>query len=267
MGKPPTIEVPLIAQIPELGEIGTEHEEDCAGGRIISQCLSRKLVLGSGLILVLAAVLPFALKRNDQPRPVVEDSPAWHGKAASSAASATPLFVPNEPGNRSGTTYEARRTLPGGAPAMLTPRPLSDTSPPNALGDPGWPTRDASGKNPGPADSLEGHPADYRVSSPADYRPSADAPGRQNDQADLRSNPARDIRGDGSEAFRGDAPRDYPGGGAVQGNPLMPSPPVAVPAAPAQDPQPSEPGVARLEGTITRPPVRTDYDRTGSSDH
>jgi hypothetical protein len=265
MSKPPRIEAPLIAQIPDLNEIDADHEQDHAGGRVISQGLSRKLVLGCGLILVLAAILPFVLKRNDQPRPVVGDLPEWSSKAATSAAGVAPAFVPKGPASGSGTIYEARRTSPAATPAVLTPQPQVGTGRPNALGDPGWPPRDTPDKNPGPADSSLGHPADYRVSNPADYRASQGADPRRNDQADLRSNPARDNRGDRSDAFRGDSPRDYPGGGAV-GNPLMPSPAPRVTAS-VQDPPIVEPGVARLEGRITTPPVRTDYDRAGPSDH
>ena len=88
-----------------------------------------------------------------------------------------------------------------------------------------------------------------------------------------------DYRGNAADAAP--ARRDVPAGGysrdtrydnagstyppaAGPGSPLMPSG-TPGPTPTYRDPQISEPGVARFEGTISTPPVRTSYDRAGSS--
>jgi hypothetical protein len=90
----------------------------------------------------------------------------------------------------------------------------------------------------------------------------------RNVQYDYRGNPIdapvrRDIPA--GVPFSRDAGSNYPPASA-QGSPLMPSN-VQGPAANYRDPQISEPGVARFDGSITPPPVRTSYDRAGSSNN
>ncbi len=103
-------------------------------------------------------------------------------------------------------------------PAYLLP----ETSPnrPMALGNPG-------GGRPADSDATANYTADLRSSPTADYRTS------RVENRDYRN----ELRG------------EYPGTGYPQGNPLMPSPA----ASNSHEPERSEPGVARFEGTIESP--------------
>ncbi|MGD0897055.1 MAG: hypothetical protein ABR915_04410 [Thermoguttaceae bacterium] len=238
---------------------------------------------------MLAAILPFTLGKKAEQGPTIGELPGFRANAASPAIATTTTPGPNESGagagaTLSGTIQETSQASIGNTPAYLTPQPQVGTSRPKAPGDLGWPPPVAPGAATNPKDPPQGHPADYRVSDPAEIRPAEirpaeirpaeirpgeKTPGQPPDyQADLRGSPTRDYRMNRSEAFRDESPNRYPGAGAAQGNPLMPSPAPGVSAASAQDPpQSTEPGVARLEGTIESPPVRTNYDRTGPSDH
>ncbi len=131
--------------------------------------------------------------------------------------------------------------------------------------------------------------ADPRLASGYPEYPArhAAAPDARNWQADNRNDVAAQFRNNDTRYdYRGntiDPPpvrRDVPAGGyapdtrydnaggiyppaAGPGSPLMPSG-TPGPTSYYRDPQISEPGVARFDGTIT-PPARTNYDRTGSS--
>ncbi len=92
----------LLAQIPDMSfdEPDSFLEEGTASGdgRIISQALASKLVIGGGILLVLAAILPFvapAKKTDSQanepawansPVPDASVAPAWNGGAPQKAA-------------------------------------------------------------------------------------------------------------------------------------------------------------------------------------
>jgi hypothetical protein len=69
-----------------------------------------------------------------------------------------------------------------------------------------------------------------------------------------------------SENRYGNVNSNYPPP-AGAGSPLMPSgtPGAPVPMSSSRDSQYSDPGVARFDGTITTPNVRTSYDRSGPS--
>lgn len=212
----------LLAQIPDLdapanGHALQGHSDGPADGRILSQGISNKLVMGVGFVLVLLAILPFIFGKREQAKPIVGELPAWHSdvQTVSNSTAAIPA------GNSSATVVTPRPSVvPASAPAYLSPQP---------------PT--------------------YRQNDrPAERDP-------RNFQADARNDPARQ--------FNNGLRNDDPWSSNPQGNPLIPptGTPAAVPAPQYQDLQVSEPGVARLDGTIAKPIIRTDYDRAGSSNH
>ena len=273
------IELSLLAQIPDLdAEIADDEAEDPNEGRIISQSLSNKLVLGGGFLLVVAAILPFTMGKKAAVKPVANELPAWHSEGAAPVNGAVPISGPQlgAPGAVSapapGTTYEASQATPP-TRAYLAPQPQVGTNRPMALGDPAWPQSAQAEANRAQSDPRQGHPADYRVGDPPQTRRNDGGPDPQNYQADRRNDPANDYRSsyrdDSRSDYRNDSRsdyrNDYPGTGSLQGNPLMPSTGPGASPASVQDPQASEPGVARFEGTIAKPPVRTNYDRAGSS--
>lgn len=271
---------PLLAQIPDLDEDVTEDDEDDpSAGRLISQSLSNKLVLGGGILLVVAAILPFTFGKKASVKPVANELPNWHSDGAVPGSgtvvpiSGSPSGVPGAvSAPAAGATYEASQGTPP-ARAFLAPQPQVGTNRPMALGDPAWPPSAPAAANRAQPDVREGHPADYRVSDPSEFRrnegnskpPQYEADRRGDPANDYRSSYRNDSRTDYRNDSRTDHRNDYPGTGSLQGNPLMPSAGGGMSSTSVQDPQASEPGVARFEGTIAKPPVRTNYDRAGSS--
>jgi hypothetical protein len=265
-GSPPCVKAPLVAQIPDLGCIPITPGNGDAGQRMRSQGFWRKVVLGSGVLFVIAAILPFTLKQKDSTRPVADELPAWQDNAASSGASAMAWSDSAQnaaSAGPAGTNCSISRPSPASTPACLSPEPPFGASRPTAPGELGWPPAGPSGATVVQANDHPGQPVDYRVSDPAGQRPGELAGPRKDYQADLRSDPAAAFRGDPPSNPRGDWRNDpapgngHPDASAPQGNPLMPAvpaPPVEAPAASDQAPPAAEPGVARLDGTIASPP-------------
>jgi hypothetical protein len=261
---------PLLAQIPDLDAADSDDPEDEAlggsDGRLVSQALSSKLVIGGGFVLVLAAILPLVLNRKASPKPTpsqppaatgaAETAPAWQGGVIPPAGMQTgPLLTPTP-----STAAGFEPAGPGGAPprAYLQPQPRVGTNRPMAIGEPPWT----------PPAGADAHRAQ---NNRPDYIQDSGAAAPENFQADRRNEVGADYRNDNRGDYRnenrGDYRTGYPGAGAPQGNPLMPSPEAAA-APPSQD-SPPQPGVARFEGTIAAPPLRnaTTYDRAGPSIH
>ncbi len=285
----------LLAQIPDLDSKSMPKVLEKPSSRIISQSLSIKLVFGVGLGLVVGAILPFVFGKVSRPSRVVTDLPAWSGSAAT-ARDTTQTTAPTWPAP---PTVPATKAVPlptASAPSILSPQPpqVSDTRP-TALTDPAWsqPRPSVASVPAATPPQLSNMNPPVGNANPPDNR--ADNRGfdrpvdPRNLQADQRNNPAAqdrsydtryDYRGNPTEtaSLRRDVPpsgdpRDtrYDNGSrayspaAGPGSPLMPS---GVPGPSTyRDPQISEPGVARFEGTISTPPVRTSYDRAGSSNN
>ncbi len=250
--------VPLLAQIPDLHDPERKPKQDAddAGGRIANHGHARQIVVvGVGLILVVAAIMQFAPKKKSESGDVKE-LPTWPVSQRPADGTEQPPSVPNQqPAGAPGAIprYEALRRPATSTPTCLTPLPETPSSPPPPPGDPAWPPPVSSIAHVGQTDPRLG-----TVEGP-----------RRNDQADLRSDPARPYRESRPEAGAGGWRTDYPAPGTERNNPMTPPPVAAGPDDSVRDPQPGEPGVARLDGTIAPPPppVRTSYDRIGPSDH
>jgi len=200
----------VLARIPDTNiekPKGRRGRESSPGsdGRLVSQSLSTKLLLGGCLLLVAAAIVPFMLSGSQQqggkpPAPDAEPAPLYDGNVAQApAAPAATRNVPQAPAELSfqadipaGPGFTA--TAPA-APAQgqLTRKMKQGGAPASAPGN------------------AEGRPQRARPYEPAEPR----------------------------TAWRQPAATDYP----------------------------PQPGVARLEGIILKPSVRTTYDRSGSSIH
>ena len=223
----------LLVQIPDLDAPQSDAEvEELADSRLISQHWANRLVMGTGIFLVIVAILPYLLSSKQPVRPAVKELPMWQtrGTVAPAAAqlAATPAAQPSE----TAAAMLAATNQAGTSPAYLTvQQPQVGANRPMALGD--------------------------RTGEAVTY------------QADARSEPARgdrttnQVRG----AVNTEEHSDFPGTGHLQGNPLMPPPGAAGVEPASQGSQNYEPGVARLQGMIATPSVGTDYDRAGSSNN
>jgi hypothetical protein len=273
---------PLLAQIPDLDATNIELAADeSTDGRIISQGFSIKLVMGVGFIMLMCAVLPYVLNK----RKVEDVNPLhdWHanGQSASAGPTATSSGTASAAPTPASGGAQVARSVPTNPPAYLSPQPQVGTNQAMALADPGWPPAPAASTPRGQYNNAQNRPADARTGDRADYRQYDRAPDPRNYNADTRSDPATiyrgsnapgDYRNDGRGQARNDVrasdPRyDYPSPGNVQGNPLMPANGTGAPATSYQNPQVVDPGVARFDGTITKPTVRTSYDRSGPSNY
>jgi hypothetical protein len=271
---------PLIAQIPDLDSRPMPAvPAKRADGRIISQALSIKLIFGVGFALVIGAILPFIFGKASRPATPVTELPEWSSHSGPGTGNAPQAAAPTWPSSPAITAKPAppMRT----APEIILPKPaqVGDVRP-ATLPEPAWsaPRNSASTAanlpppnygNPPPANTPNNRSDDRRYERPmnpgtlqADGRNDPAAAYRNNDTGyDYRSN--QSAAGPIGRDTRYDTPGNYPPA-APQGSALMPS---GGASNGYRDTQPSEPGVARFDGTITPPPARTNYDRAGSSNY
>ena len=191
----------VLARMPDLDAAEPNAEAGKSGsrwdGRMISQRLSMKLLVGGGLVLVLAAIAPFVLS-NKGNRNRDDGLPDWHQGMPAPHSEEAPVWSP-------ATVQTPPQTPAGGpppSPQVASPQP-PPIVPPQLPKVPGRP-------------NLAPRPAAY-------------------------ANQPRTIEDRGGSPT--DHPREY-------------QPRLRLPV---------EPGVARFEGTIRKPSVRTSYDRDRSS--
>jgi hypothetical protein len=282
----------VLAQIPDLDQKPTP----LAGikrvdGRVISHSISLKLVFGMGIGLVVGAILPFLFGRGNSAKKVRE-IPSWttaksneQTNSSADLSQAPPWQPPKAPAT------SAVPDIP--PPAISVQPPQVGEYRPAALNRQGWtpprnsaapPVAPPAGGNVTP-DYARNYAAPPPRSDDRGYAPPAD---RFEQQADRRNDPAArygnppgyDYRGYPTEvpAQRRDIQPPPPAGddrynnvpnynGAPNyGGQRQPLGPMTPPPGSAggydyrNQPQPQpdgESGVARFEGTITAPPVRT----------
>ena len=281
---------PLLAQIPDL-DIKTSPRVPgkSSEGRIISQALSIKMVFGVGFALVMGAILPFVFGNVSRPERQVKELPEWsnNGGSMQITSSNSPATLPTWPTSPASPVAAVPPQPPASpAPAVLLPQaPQFGDVRPAALTEPSWsPPRSSIA----PPSGMAPAPNNY-ISPPVVNTSWPNYPvDPRNVQADNRNNVAAqygnyDPRFDsrGNPVNPNPTGRDVPPGGYSRDprydNPNAASfPPPAGPSSalmPSGNPGPmpgysnsmtSEPGVARFDGTIATPPVRTNYDRSGS---
>jgi hypothetical protein len=231
-------QAPVLACIPNLNGLDTATHHHRSDGRLFNQRLSNRLLVGGAIVVALAAVIPFLpvhRSRQVRLRPIASAAPAWTTTAASTpVASAVQLHAMPE----------------SHAPAALPPMAMSNTASSVAPIMGSHATTALSGTN--------------RPMALADARGSASAAVRREPDPiypnSLRSGGENGFyRNELRPAMRSAAAVDYqnqyPDSRGVHGDALMPAADVV------------EPGVARLEGTITKPPIRSPYDAVGPSIH
>lgn len=238
----------VLARLPDLGVV--EPGEESAAkrgrfdGRILSHALSTKLLVGGGVLLVLAAVFPFVFNNNDAPKPGeppapnAKEAPFFNGEAAETSdalpSSANISYEPNK---------SFRLDLPP-APdsigAAKAPRSHPSPQAPPAGG------RDRAGAIGDPGQT----PAAERQSRTDTGQPQARA-NQMMTIGDSMPTPA----GIDADVYR----RNYQANSRANLPTRYPACSIPYPTV--------EPGVARLEGIIEKPSIRTSYDAARSSVH
>lgn len=318
----------VLARIPDLdpAEPGPDADADAeparSDGRVISQGLSTKLLVGGGILLVAIAVTPWLLNRKPDPEggkppaPWAEEAPIFDAEAAQitngqSQSPTTPYqppmsFDPEIPAGPDFTNPAeqgaSRQTLPWGGQNQLnapgghaqTPDwnyqsnrgtldrqgqvPQVTVRPPKTAWDsrgssPTWSNRSqppsiSNSPDPLRLPAAKGSPMpdahspagtydgrfEARQPSPGYYRnyrqprSDADRPRAHSNQSMMINDRTSTVPG----GYWGDYRRDERADSGTDPRTVYP-------------PHSVEPGVARLEGIIAKPPVRTTYDRARSS--
>ena len=131
-------QAPLLAQIPDLSEDDPESliEEHItpSGRQFISQSLASKLVLGGGVLLVLAAILPFMFAKNLDPKPAAAELSTWHPAVPAPTADTAPAW--NVPAGTNATASAGNSAAPPSVvvPAMPAGPGGSNFAPPSLTG-------------------------------------------------------------------------------------------------------------------------------------
>jgi len=245
----------VLARIPDLArdDSGQPRKSRRSDGRLISQKLATRLLVGGVVAIALAAIIPSLVI----PGILNKKTEAEGGKPTAPNAPPAPAFDPemaqNEPpapSYKPGMSFDFEGlqgptfTGPGSQGGSYEP---SNTPPP-------W----ADAQLPELSDPNQQSPVPHVGSRPSET------------MWDNRGMPITAPQTHTNETMRINnqnvpIPSQYPG----DDRPVGPVDPRSVPpGSDAQGPQqwnlPIEPGVARFEGIITKPPLRTTYHGTGS---
>jgi hypothetical protein len=275
------VQTSVLARVPNLDEADPspgprgEAKRSRPDGRVISQRLSTKILMGGGALLLAAAVVPFVWSKmtnrnraddglpawhQGRPAPDADEAPRWDSGAtdapAIQPADSNMIYQPDIPevpglsrlGNGSGGAIPAQPPAWGGiAPAktLVTPPPTPGWQP--QVGPPAW-------KEPAEVPLV----ADRRATWAQQGR--APATGRQ---PPISTWLGPSPQAEGARASLDPAGLDNSPMPNVQGPPSW----SASRPLPTRSVQPVEPGMARFEGTIAIPSYRTTHDRPRSSIH
>jgi len=276
----------VLARIPDVDAaescLASEPSPTNSHTRLIGQGLSTKLLLGGAFLLVLAAIVPWNLRKNADTASREVNTPVWHASAVPAAADKIPSL-----GEQAVQTPKA---APSGI-GNLRPSKVPPTSPAEVQlsgppKDPGGnslnPDRtgyEASRPNPGyyhqPVPEYRQPVPEYRqqplpeassnrpmaIGEPVQTPPPSDRSAEPSSSGiDPRWGDAPGVRTD-SRHDRGayQQPRQgerYPVGLADRRMPLPPPTGSGAASVP-----PGVPGTATFEGKIENPPVKTEYER------
>jgi hypothetical protein len=280
---------PLLAQFPDLTEDDPEaliEEHTTSSGRqIISQALASKLVLGGGVLLVLAAILPFMFVNRVDPKPSGEELTTWHPAVPAPDADTAPAW--NGPASMNAAASAGIPTVPPSVVVTAVPAGPggSNVAPPSLIGGATDPLASraaaAWGNNPSlptlpakmpPLDATSpfnragdgrGVPPTVRINQPMALGDRPTAPAAPTAYGSTTTaNYGRLDEADSRADYRRDYRSNYPPAGIPAVNPLMPDPnrgpspqgPRANQPPPAPQGQPPQAGVAEFQGGITATP-------------
>jgi hypothetical protein len=270
--------VPLLAQIPDLSEddpeILLEERMPSSQNRLISQSLASKLVLGGGILLVIAAILPFMFNKKPETKPAADEwsqwrpaapaasapvAPAWNGPTGQAASPSVPTSVVVSPLRTGPGANVKAPALTGNVPeqivakaaALITknepplPNMPAKMPEPSQIADrflndrqPAAATQVGTNRPMAISDQRV-YQADARADNRGDYRNDTRA-------ADYRNDTRADYRNDNAADYR----TDYRNGGPAPVNPVMPD------LNRELSPQGPQSGVAQFQGTIVPPPTQ-----------
>jgi len=230
----------VLARIPDVDAVDTIPigPAQASGGRqrLVSETLSARLLLAGGVVLLLAAVVPFLLGKKENPKPSDESLPAWQPGAPAPAAGPTPTFngaVAQTANPQPGESRKAPAARRQGVQSadMRDGRRLAER--PKTTGDPSYRQPQVGVNQPM---TLGGSMAPVPSLPPGE-----------------RGVERRDYQADERNSLTvGLAERQI-------------ATPVSPPGDGARWTAPAQPGVARFEGIIESPPVRTTDERPRSS--
>jgi hypothetical protein len=138
----------VLARIPDLNAAGAEGTVDddsdgglpTSAGRLVKQALSFRLLIGTALFLLAAAVIPFALGKKappGDPSPASDSATVWHSPSSSASANTSPISrlptagtAPQRPVALIPATSERSRP-----PAMIPPPDAKAASQPHRTPD------------------------------------------------------------------------------------------------------------------------------------
>jgi hypothetical protein len=255
------ISLPRVwARIPDLDAVeaaaALEPPPASSDGRLISQSLSTKLLLGGTFLLLLAAIVPWSIRKSGNAAPAVEENvPTWSPSPTSSAADKA-----QNPGGQAAQTSKAPSGGPNAAP------PPAGPAAPQLSGTTRAPSSQYEVSRPSPGYYRQ-HPAEASSNQPMVIgEPARTAPSGEG--AAEPGTPRADPGSAGQPDARRDFPRDngpyrqgqdrdrYPVGLADRRMTVPPPNPSGAASLP-----PGEPGVARFEGTIENPPpIKSAYE-------
>lgn len=277
----------VLARLPDLEAVESGQDAEAkparSDGRLLSQGLSTKLLLGGGALLVIAAIFPFVLGGSSEPKPGTppapdaDPAPIWNGRTAqtqgSQPGSPSISYEPNmsfNPSVPAAPDFIREAQAPDAEPSPQT-TPLAEQGQSDPTGDQGQPVLPDPRLQQGALNLQAQPPRLADQTSPRDTRgqapPAARRPQTRAQGPQTRANQMMRINDPRPTA--GDRPGDHrPGSQAgFRTDPQARQSAWSVPVY-----RPGEPGVARLEGIIEkafgeRPTLRTTYDSTRSSIH
>ena len=235
----------VLARLPDVGGVESNREPTAraarSDGRILSPGLATKLLLGGGLLLVLAAIFPFVFSNKNEPKPGTppapnaEEAPMWKG-----ASGKTPNTLPAS----AKVSYEPKMSINPDLPPA--PDFVGAAQVPNP--DPSPQAPRAEGQKRAEAVGVQRQTPGVGEQSQTDIG----QPRARVNQMMVLGDPTPTPAGVYADDYRGDYQADSRANLPAR-SPTYASPYRAV-----------EPGVARLEGIIEKPSVRTTYDAARS---
>jgi hypothetical protein len=234
----------VLARFPDVGPVESNRQPQAraarSDGRILSPALATKLLVGGVVLLVLVAILPFVFSNKNEPKPGTppapnaDEAPMWKG-----VSSKTPNTLPPSAKASYEPTMSINPDLPPTPDFIGTPQSSSPNPPPQAPR--------AESRKQAEAAGIQQPTPGVTEQTQTDLGPLRARANQMMTIGDPTPTPAG-VYVDDDRLYQADSRANLPAR-----YPIYASPYRAV-----------EPGVARLEGIIEKPSVRTTYDAARS---